>query len=251
VTASLLICFDAPMQSWGTAASRFIVRDTAMEPTKSGVIGLLGAALGIERHEDEKIARLAKVRMGVRVDREGLIESDFHTVQNVPNTLNTNRQTMVTHRYYLADAVFLVGIEDDDRDLLGRLDTAIRQPRWPIYFGRKAFVPARPLVQEDGHGFLTGSGIVDQPLEDALRTHAWLEDRHNARRRERASIERGNGPQLRTVLDCPPSAPDAEVRHDHPVSFANDNRRFRTRTVRVGFTPLTTEMIAAGDPRCS
>lgn len=251
MAASFLMCFDAPMQSWGTAASRFVVRDTATEPTKSGVIGLLAAALGIERDDGEKVARLAKLRMGVRVDREGLMEADYHTVQNVPNTLSSDRQTVVTQRYYLADAVFLIGVEDDDRDLLERLDTAIRQPRWPIYFGRKAFVPARPLVRENGDGPLTGSGIVDQPLEDALRAHAWLEDRHDARRRERANIERGGRPQLRTVLDCPPSAPDAEIRQDHPVSFAHGDRRFRTRTVRDAFIPLTTEMIATGDPRCS
>ncbi|GAA4607766.1 type I-E CRISPR-associated protein Cas5/CasD [Actinoallomurus liliacearum] len=252
MTASLLMCFDAPMQSWGTVASRFTVRDTALEPTKSGVIGLLAAALGVGRDDDEQVAVLAGLRIGVRVDREGLVESDYHTAQNVPNTSSSNRQTVVTHRYYLADAVFLLGVEGNDRDLLERLDRAVRRPQWPIYFGRKAFVPARPLVKEsNAEGVLTGSGLVDQPLEDALRTHPWLEDRHNARRSELTNIEKGRSPELRMVLDCAPSDPDAEVRHDHPVSFANDARRFRPRTVRITSTPLTTEMITAGDPGCS
>ena len=62
------MCFDAPMQSWGTK-SQFASRDTAMEPTKSGVVGLLAAALGVPREEDDDIQRLARMRMGVRVDR--------------------------------------------------------------------------------------------------------------------------------------------------------------------------------------
>lgn len=252
MAASLLMCFDAPMQSWGTVASRFTVRDTALEPTKSGVIGLLAAALGVSRDDDEQLATLAHLRMGVRVDREGLVESDYHTAQNVPNTAGSGRKTVVSHRYYLADALFLVGVESDDRRLIEELDTALRRPRWPIFFGRKAFVPTRPLIKEGtSDGAITGSGILQQPLEDALRTHPWLEDRRNARRRELTNIEKGHSPDLRTVLDCPPSHPDAEVRHDHPVSFTPHARRFRPRTVRTSSTPLTAEMIAAGDPACS
>jgi len=64
------------MQSWGVQ-SRFGVRDTGLEPSKSGVVGLLCAALGRARHEP--IADLAALKMGVRVDCEGRLLRDYHT----------------------------------------------------------------------------------------------------------------------------------------------------------------------------
>ena len=44
--AVLMLRLAAPMQSWGTD-SKFEVRKTNREPTKSGVVGLLAAALGL------------------------------------------------------------------------------------------------------------------------------------------------------------------------------------------------------------
>src|SRR5438874_2169794 len=79
----LLLQLAAPMQSWGTQ-SRFSVRDTGLEPSKSGVIGLLCAALGKPRAEQASdgfptLAELAALRMGVRVNREGVPKVDYHT----------------------------------------------------------------------------------------------------------------------------------------------------------------------------
>ena len=47
----LLLRLAGPMQSWGVE-SRFTVRDTGLEPSKSGVVGLLCAALGRRRDAD-------------------------------------------------------------------------------------------------------------------------------------------------------------------------------------------------------
>ena len=68
--ATLLLRLAAPLQAWG-ADSKFETRKTNREPTKSGVIGLLAAALGLRRDEREALARLAQLRFGVRVEREG------------------------------------------------------------------------------------------------------------------------------------------------------------------------------------
>lgn len=43
--ATLLLRLAAPLQSWGSD-SKFETRKTGREPTKSGVVGLLAAALG-------------------------------------------------------------------------------------------------------------------------------------------------------------------------------------------------------------
>lgn len=236
MVTSLALCFDAPMQSWGVR-SRGVLRDTAMEPTKSGVVGVLAAASGTARDDEEQLAALAGLRLGIRVDREGLLERDYHTTQNVPTTLGTGHRTVVSERYYLADALFLVVLEGDE-ERLARLIGALDRPQWPLFFGRRAFPPCRPLL----------SGMWNAPVEDVLRDHDWLEMSGRARDIERAKENRLD---LRTVVDCDPKETEAELRHDVPVSFAHGDRRFETRTVLVGHVPLTKKMIPAGDPLCS
>ena len=68
--ATLLLRLAAPLQSWG-ADSKFETRKTNREPTKSGVIGLLAAALGLRRDDAAGLARLNGLHFAVRADREG------------------------------------------------------------------------------------------------------------------------------------------------------------------------------------
>ncbi|WP_268083151.1 type I-E CRISPR-associated protein Cas5/CasD, partial [Acinetobacter baumannii] len=108
------------MQSWGTR-SRFDERDTDLVPSKSGVIGLICAAMGIDREEREPVLQLADLRMGVRVDQLGVLRYDYQTAQNViAADASKIHPTTVSRRYYLADAVFLVGLEGKDWRLLER-----------------------------------------------------------------------------------------------------------------------------------
>ena len=208
---TLLLRLAAPMQSWGVE-SRFTVRDTGREPSKSGVVGLLCAALGRPRHEP--LNDLAALRMGVRVDREGRLEMDYHTAKDVFKANGGIKETEVSRRYYLADAAFLVGLEGDDDalPLLRRLHAALRDPVWPLYLGRKAFVPGAPVWLEDGLQ-------EGQSLLDALATYPYL--------------GRGDPPEtVRLVFEHP----EGEiVRPDTPISFAE--RRFAPRRVRVQIVP--------------
>ncbi|MCY3264624.1 type I-E CRISPR-associated protein Cas5/CasD, partial [Acinetobacter baumannii] len=117
---TLLLRLAGPMQSWGTR-SRFDERDTDLVPSKSGVIGLICAAMGIDREEREPVLQLADLRMGVRVDQLGVLRYDYQTAQNViAADASKIHPTTVSRRYYLADAVFLVGLEGKDWRLLER-----------------------------------------------------------------------------------------------------------------------------------
>lgn len=78
--ATLLLRLAAPLQSWGMD-SKFETRKTNREPTKSGVVGLLAAALGIGREEPEKLIPLNQLRFGVRVDQEGDFLVDYHVAR--------------------------------------------------------------------------------------------------------------------------------------------------------------------------
>jgi len=202
---TLLMRFAAPMQSWGTK-SRFDERDTELEPSKSGVLGLICAALGIDREDWDSLEPLTRLPMGVRVDREGVLRRDYHTAQEVIRADGKGMQdTAVSQRYYLADAVFLVGLESADREQLERIQEALKNPRWPLSFGRKSFVPSKPVWLEDG--------LREANLEAALVNHEypWLS---KDERPTRLVIEASRG----------------SLRVDNPISsFAQ--RRFGTRFV--------------------
>ncbi|MFG3259080.1 type I-E CRISPR-associated protein Cas5/CasD [Streptomyces sp. NPDC048172] len=230
----LLIVLDAPMQSWGLR-SRSTLRDTATEPTKSGMVGLLAAAQGIGRDQDEAIQQLATLRMGVRVDREGQREADFHTAAGVAKASQQplgspmekherarNRSgghSVTSYRNYLADALFLVTLESD-RTTLTTLHHALLAPRWPLYLGRRAFVPARPLVHPD-----PDIALQDLAIEDALASHPWCGD------------GRPPGGFLRTLVDAAPTTDGAELRYDRPRSFQSHDRQYEARYVLPGHVP--------------
>lgn len=126
--ATLLLRLAAPLQSWGSD-SKFETRKTDREPTKSGVVGLLAAALGLRRDDTEGLARLNGLRFAVRADQEGSLLVDFHTAKS-------RDTSYVTYRHYLQDAVFLAGLESGDEALLRELEAALRHPVYPLYLGR-------------------------------------------------------------------------------------------------------------------
>lgn len=162
--ATLLLRLVGPMQSWGTT-SRFDERETLHEPSKSGVIGLICAALGRDRQEP--IDDLCALRMGVRVDREGVLMRDYVTATGVVNAAGKvgKDRTVVSERYFLADAAFLVGLEGD-RDVLAAIQRALIAPVWPLCLGRKSYVSTAPVAVEDG--------LSDNPLEVALSEQTCL-----------------------------------------------------------------------------
>lgn len=135
--ATLLLRLAAPLQSWGSD-SKFETRKTDREPTKSGVVGLLAAALGLRRDDTEGLARLNGLRFAVRADQEGSLLVDFHTAKS-------RDTSYVTYRHYLQDAVFLAGLESGDEALLRELEAALRHPVYPLYLGRRSCPPTLPL----------------------------------------------------------------------------------------------------------
>lgn len=206
----LLLRLSGPMQSWGVQ-SRFSVRDTGLEPSKSGVVGLLAAALG--RPRDADMTDLAGLRMAVRVDVEGRLRYDYHTAQNILKASGGLKDTEPSRRYYLADARFLVGMASADFALLQRLDAALLAPVWPLFLGRKAFVPGEPIRLSDGLK-------RDVDLISTLASYRWLGSNEKPPELVRLVSETHEG---------------MEVRLDQPLSFAE--RRFAPRRVMTTFLP--------------
>lgn len=108
----LLLRLEGVLQSWGIKA-RWDIRDTASAPTKSGVIGMIGCALGYRRDSVELANLFDRLKMAVRIENPGIITMDYHTVQGNLWTAagNQRNHTIVSKRYYLQDASFLVILE--------------------------------------------------------------------------------------------------------------------------------------------
>lgn len=218
--STLLLRLAAPLQAWGTE-SKFESRRTQREPSKSGVIGMLAAALGLRRDAD--LSELTALRFGVRVDREGEVIRDFHTAQAVKVVKAEKKAKKgkdeepekigyVTSRYYLSDAVFLVGLESEDVAFLKKLEAALRTPCFSLFLGRRSCPPTLPLVL----------GLREKDLETALRE----EENQNQNAK---SIKRTHR-YIR--LDSMPDELEGAVVRDLPISFSPYKREFGYRRAK-------------------
>lgn len=185
----LLLRLEGPLQSWGIR-SRWDVRDTQTEPTKSGIVGLLGCALGYPMGDMRLETELdAGFRFGVRVESPGTILQDYQTITDFlptaageykardekrKKTLAAMRAdpdaipaTIISPRFYLEDAAFLVALEERPgfAGLAQRSADALKSPVWPLFLGRKACIPTRPIFERLTEEY--------ERLEDALNAHPW------------------------------------------------------------------------------
>jgi CRISPR system Cascade subunit CasD len=199
--ATLLLRLAGPMQSWGSE-SKFGTRRTELYPTKSGVIGMLAAALGMKR--DESLEQFHSLKFGVRIDAPGKVIKDFHTARK------NEKVSYITDRYYLNDAIFLVGLESDDIDFLELLENALKNPVYPIFLGRRSCPPSLPLVL----------GIFSESLKDALEHTTWQVAEWRKKK------ENNN---LRIVLESTDKA--TRIIKDEPITFHPAKRELGYRRV--------------------
>lgn len=236
---TLFLRLEGSLQAWGDQQSKFVVRRTAEAPTKSGVIGMLCAALGVSRPEagDEWLPKLGALRMGVRLDRPGVRWWDYHTVgarmrmRIAEGEGKSKPGAMLTRREYLCDASFLIALQGKS-GLIAQLEAAMKAPQWTLYLGRKSCPPSRPLLLSyQGDGMHPAGDFPD--LLAALQAVPW-------RRRLK-------GDQPPPTVDClldweptseQPEAPDeALVCYDVPLTFeppAHHPRFVMRRELRVG-----------------
>ncbi|WP_067793897.1 type I-E CRISPR-associated protein Cas5/CasD [Actinomadura formosensis] len=222
----LLLRLAGPLQSWGSAA-RFARRTTEAAPTKSGVIGLLAAALGRPRTADP--SDLAALRFGVRVDQRGTPLRDFQTAHD----MDTGGALPVSERFYLADAVFVAAVEGP-HDQLSELRQALKRPGFLPYLGRRSCPPSQPidLRQRDG---------LD--LETALTTEQWqASDWHQWRRRHEKQVE------LQVLVEANGQNMRVDTLRDQPLSFDPAHRRYALRGVRSFPATVPNPRAAAHDP---
>jgi len=223
--AYLALLLDAPLQSWGFE-SRFQRRTTGLHPTKSGVIGLICAAMGLAKgslEEQADLPSLAKLTMtSIAIPRGGPRSvaaelpvrrmEDFHTVLKTRRASGKmNDEAVLTRRQYLLDARFGV-ILAGDRALLERVSDALQDPVWGVWFGRKSCIPAEPILRRlfDTEPEARRVLIGDRPIEE-----------------------------FTTVVEVTRFEEGTDSLSDQPVSYGDatssgpDRRQFAIRRIRV------------------
>jgi CRISPR system Cascade subunit CasD len=212
----LALRLEGPLQSWGFD-SQYNRRNTGLMPTKSAIAGMCCAALGLPRGSDKErefLAKFGAVRMtAIAIPREGKKKElpvrrlqDYHTVQNTRRaTGSINKDCVLTHRQYLTDAAFGVLLEGDDV-LLNEIVTALADPVWGIWLGRKTCIPSAPVL----------AGLKEN-RDDALRLLIGEKPLESFTRQE----------EVESFVEGRDSLPDA------PESFATERRLFSPRRVRT------------------
>ncbi len=159
----LILRLDGPMQAWGTHTFEDF-RPSNLFPTRSGLLGLLGACLGLERNDLAGQSQLAaSVEFSMRVDqkrvRPGQDEPvskpnvklpDFHTVMDARKVDGkANKFPIVSRREYLFDAAFTVAVgnKPDAPIALAKIAEALRRPLYTPSLGRRSCPLARPMLE--------------------------------------------------------------------------------------------------------
>jgi len=218
VDNTLLLRMAGPLQSWGTL-SRFQIRRTDEYPSKSGVLGLLLCAKGVRREDSAReLELLTALAMGVRVDRSGTLDWDYHTAGakigirradgKIKKTASTHEyETLLSRRQYLIDASFLVALQGSV-DTINACARILEDPVWPVFLGRKCCIPAEPVFAGAGSFETVGDALSSVPWQPRID----VIDRHDR------SLTR----RLDTFIEHPPGSPppaDARLVYDVPRAF--------------------------------
>lgn len=245
-TTCLVLRLAAPLQSWG-GQTEFNRRETASEPSYSGILGLLAAAQG--RRREDPIVDLLQLRLGVRVDRPGSLLRDYHTVSEldgrplrsaqvsrsgVQKRTSPAKYTAVTHRFYLQDAAFVAVVQGPD-DLLVALADALLNPTFPLALGRRACPPTHPLLLRPAGG---ETSLWTGDLRAVISRVPWQVSR-------RARQAHGNDTVFLPAI-IHDDEQGRELRADVPVTFDQKERAFTTRRVSREYVEAPSGRPASG-----
>jgi CRISPR system Cascade subunit CasD len=181
-TVYLALVLDSPLQAWGTS-SQFERRTTGLAPSKSGITGMICAAMGLQKGSETETAAIRTIAaaemLSITVPKSRRMQRliDYHTVQGTRRASNEpNKQAVETQREYLLDARFalILGLP---REFACNTAEALQNPIWGIWLGRKSCIPAEPVCRGV---FETEPEALRQLLGDApLETFTTVRDSHD------------------------------------------------------------------------
>lgn len=180
MTEYLIFRLYGPLCSWGDIAVGER-RATLPQPTKSAVLGLAAAALGLRREAEAELKSFhGGYGYACRVDAPGRLMSDYHTTQSTPQSLLKKRRvltrreeldvargqasTILSSRDYIQDGVYRAALWAYADAPLGLNDirAALMRPVFSLFLGRRSCPPALPL-----HPQIVAAGSPTEALRDA------------------------------------------------------------------------------------
>lgn len=165
----LALRLSGPMQSWGLD-SKSVIRKADHFPTRSALTGMICSAFGIPRNENHGHLDLESLSFAACEIKPGNVERDFQTMSGLYTVEGAPRDpdTLPSPRWYRSEADFLAFFEGET-SVLEPIAEAMRKPVWPLFLGRKSFLPSR-LISPPGNLF---PGNLDDYLKQALdQTHS-------------------------------------------------------------------------------
>ena len=172
MTRFLLLKLAGPMQAWGQHTLETF-RPVHQFPTRSGLVGLLGACLGLDGQQRAELCALdASFRLAVRADQDpnrpygASIITDFHTVSPVRRADGQlSPYPLVTRREYLCDASFTAALAflPDGRFRHEEVVAAVNNPRHTPYLGRRSCPLGRPLLEGEVRAESLAAALAQVP----------------------------------------------------------------------------------------
>ena len=221
---ALALRLEGPMQSWGGPVAGND-RPSLDLPTKSGVLGLVASALGIDRADVAHLAELhANLDLAVRADRPGSPGVDYQTVLDVPTAEGKVRKhAVISKRRYLYDASFAALLVERKSPCvsLEQIRDALLRPRFAPYLGRRPCPPsvpivgrdAQPIVGEDWHTLMSQVPVAEHAGAPRYDVHldAKLAPAADQRPRRQRDVLIGRLPRLfgQRVVHVTTWAPEA------------------------------------------
>ena len=163
----LILRFDAPLMSFGGVMVDHH-NPSDLFPGLAMLTGLFANGLGWHHHDAELLDRLqGRLSFAARWDIPPKRLMDYHTVDlgqdfmtDTGWTTRGRREdrkggsaaqgTHIRYRHYLANGLMTlaVGLADDADPTLDALEAAPLRPARPLFLGRKACLPAAPILVE-------------------------------------------------------------------------------------------------------
>ncbi len=249
MTEFLVFTLYGPFASWGGIAVGE-VRGTDFVPSRSAVLGLLAASLGIRREQPAQLQALSgAVGVAVLVEADGVLLEDYHTAQTLPAKMNgrwhtraeeialgaehDTLETILSWRGYRCDALYRVAIwARTTEPSLATIRAALAAPFFTPSLGRRACAVAAPLAAR----------IIEAPtVEQAIATYAALPELDRLNRRLRPVMRRHQASTklLAADMDAPLAtvATTEVIRRDQPIERRADRWFFEDRREQRLFLP--------------
>ncbi|MNN34136.1 CRISPR system Cascade subunit CasD [compost metagenome] len=207
-----------------------------MHPSKSALLGLLAAALGIERADEEGQQALARgYRFGIKLECVGSPLRDYHTVQfgvaprrtrfrsRRQELLADKVDTLLSAREYRCDSLALVAVEAlaQAPHTLERLVEALCRPHFPLYLGRKSCPPALPLAPRIVAAETLRCALDETPLPSLLGLLGHDPQQSWPSSADRRALRPGQARYYwEEGMQAGMTASFDSVRHDQPLSRA-------------------------------